>query len=64
LWRGLYIGGLILFFNGAAELIGGLIKDIGKKIEGKKYATAFIRIGISILMIIAVAIHYTITKEF
>jgi hypothetical protein len=64
LWRGLYIGGLILFFNGAAEIMGGLIKNIGAKFEGKKYATAFIRLGISILIIIAVAIHYTITKEF
>ena len=59
-----------MFVNGAADLLGGLIKDIGdkkdiiEKCKVKKWASALIRIGTSILMIVAVAIHYTITKEF
>ena len=58
-WRGLYVASFVLILNGGAELIGGLIKEIGNKLECKKYATAFLRIGIGILFLIVAAVFIT-----
>jgi len=57
----LYVASLVLFVNGGAELIGGQIKENGKKLGCKKHATALIKIifGIVLLIIAVVLITFS-----